>query len=136
MRLNAAIAGFAAVMALSSGADYVPENWNREARRKFADYRFGIFIHWGLYSAYAQGEWYQQDVCLDTETYGRIKDGFYPSKFNAKEWVRVFKDAGAKYVTITSRHHDGYCLWDTKSHDYNSVKGTPRRDIVADYVTA
>lgn len=137
MRLNAAIAGFAAVMALSSGADYVPENWNREARRKFADCRFGIFIHWGLYSAYAQGEWYQQDVCLDTETYGRIKDGFYPSKFNAKEWVRVFKDAGAKYVTITSRHHDGFSLWPTKVDDGFNISNTPfKRDVLGELAVA
>ena len=93
---------------LSLRADYAPESWNLEARRKFAEQRFGIFIHWGLYASYAQGEWFQQQIGMDTATYGRAMDGFCPSKFDAKEWVRVFNQAGAKYVTITSRHHDGF----------------------------
>ena len=104
------IAAVAIAAAAALYADYTPEKWNLEARDKFAAQRFGIFIHWGLYACYAQGEWYQQNIGIDTETYGRIKDGFYPSKFDAKEWVRVFKDAGAKYLTITSRHHDGFSL--------------------------
>ena len=113
-------------------ADYAPEKWNLEARDKFAAQRFGIFIHWGIYANYAQGEWYQQNIGIDTETYGRMMDGFYPSKFDAKEWVRVFKDAGAKYVTITSRHHDGFSLWPTKVDDGYNIANTPfKRDILA-----
>lgn len=119
--------------ALAFGSDYVPEKWNLEAREKFASQRFGIFIHWGLYANYAQGEWYQQKIGIDTETYGRMKDGFYPSKFDAKEWVRVFKDAGAKYVTITSRHHDGFSLWPTKVDDGYNIANTPfKRDILGE----
>ena len=86
--------------ALSGGAGYAPDKWNIEAREKFAAQCFGIFIHWGIYANYAQGEWCQQEIGIDTETYGRMKDGFCPSEFDAREWVRVFKDAGAKYVTI------------------------------------
>ena len=124
----------AAALAMSSlAADYAPEKWNLEAREKFAAQRFGIFIHWGIYANYAQGEWYQQNIGMDTETYGRMKDGFYPSKFDAKEWVRVFKDAGAKYVTITSRHHDGFSLWPTKVDDGFNVAETPfKRDILGE----
>ena len=124
----------AAALAMSSlAADYAPEKWNLEAREKFAAQRFGIFIHWGIYANYAQGEWYQQNIGMDTETYGRMKDGFYPSKFDAKEWVRVFKDAGAKYVTITSRHHDGFSLWPTKADDGYNVANTPfKRDILGE----
>ena len=114
-------------------ADYQPEAWNLAAREKFAAQRFGIFIHWGLYASYAQGEWYQQSIGVDTETYGRMKDGFFPSRFDAKEWVRVFKDAGAKYVTITSRHHDGFSLWPTKVDDGFNIAETPfRRDILGE----
>ena len=132
MRKSAVAAAFI-LAAGSLFAEYAPEKWNLEAREKFADQRFGIFIHWGLYACYAQGEWYQQNIGIDSETYGRIKDGFYPSKFDAKEWVRVFKDAGAKYVTITSRHHDGFSLWPTKVDDGFNVAETPfRRDILGE----
>ena len=71
-----ATAAAVAIAAAASAAGYVPEKWNLEARRKFAEQRFGIFIHWGIYANYAQGEWYQQKSGLDTETYGRMKDGF------------------------------------------------------------
>ena len=85
MKKAIAAAALAATAALY--ADYTPEKWNLEARDKFAAQRFGIFIHWGLYANYAQGEWYQQQNGIKTETYGRMMDGFYPSKFDAKEWV-------------------------------------------------
>ena len=118
-------------------AGYKPEQWNVSAREKFADQRFGIFIHWGIYANYAQGEWYQQKIGLDTKTYGRMQHGFCPSKFDAKEWVRVFKGAGAKYVTITSRHHDGFSLWPTKSDDGYNIAETPfRRDILGELANA
>ena len=118
---------------LAHRADCQPEPWNLEARQKFAEQRFGIFIHWGLYANYAQGEWYQQQIGIGTETYGRAMDGFYPSKFDAKEWVRVFKRAGAKYVTITSRHHDGFSLWPTKVDDGFNIANTPfKRDILGE----
>ena len=126
-----------ALAAMAAGAGYAPEKWNLEAREKFAAQRFGIFIHWGIYANYAQGEWYQQNIGIDTETYGRMKDGFCPSKFDAKEWVRVFKDAGAKYVTITSRHHDGFSLWPTKADDGYNIAETPfGRDIIGELAKA
>lgn len=122
----------ACTLYLSAG-EYKPEQWNLDARKKFAEQRFGIFIHWGLYANYAQGEWYQHDIGIDTKTYGRMMHGFYPSRFDAKEWVRVFKDAGAKYVTITSRHHDGFSLWPTKVDDGYNVANTPfKRDILGE----
>ena len=126
-----------AALAFSAVAEYAPEQWNLDARKKFADQRFGIFIHWGLYANYAQGEWYQQQTGLDTETYGRMMDGFCPSKFDAHEWARVFKNAGAKYVTITSRHHDGFSLWPTKVDDGYNIALTPfRRDILGELAQA
>ena len=69
-----------AAAALFAESEYRPEPWNVAAREKFAAQRFGIFIHWGIYANYAQGEWYQQKIGIDTETYGRMKDGFCPSK--------------------------------------------------------
>ena len=118
---------FAAVVlsVFAAPADgYRPEQWNLDARKNFAAQRFGVFIHWGLYANYAQGEWYQQQARLGTDVYGRMMDGFCPSKFNAREWVRVFKQAGAKYVTVTSRHHDGFSLWPTKVDDGYNVART------------
>ena len=118
---------------LTLRADYSPEQWNLEARQKFAAQRFGIFIHWGLYANYAQGEWYLQRGKLDEKAYSRMMHGFCPSKFDAKEWVRVFKGAGAKYVTITSRHHDGFSLWPTKVDDgYNIALSPFKRDILGE----
>ena len=131
------LAVFAAFSLVAVSDEYKPEAWNLAARQKFADQRFGIFIHWGLYAMYAQGEWYQHSIGLDTATYGRAMDAFYPSKFDAKEWVRVFKGAGAKYVTITSRHHDGFSLWPTKVDDGYNIANTPfKRDILGELADA
>ena len=77
--------------AASFAQTYAPTKENVQNRQEFARERFGIFLHWGIYASYAQGEWYQQQNGIKTETYGRMMDGFYPSKFDAKEWVRVFK---------------------------------------------
>lgn len=124
------LAGVAALGMTATGA---VEPWNLKARQKFAEQRFGIFIHWGLYANYAQGEWYLQQAALDEKAYSRMMHGFYPSKFDAKEWVRVFKGAGAKYVTITSRHHDGFSLWPTKADDGYNIALTPfKRDILGE----
>lgn len=132
-----ALAVLAEPLRAASEKPYEPEAWNLAARKKFSDQRFGIFIHWGLYSNYAQGEWYLQQGKLDEKAYSRMKDGFYPSKFDAREWVRVFKDAGAKYVTITSRHHDGFSLWPTKVDDGYNIMSTPfKRDILGELAQA
>ena len=127
----------AAMAALATFAGYQPEEWNLKARKAFADQRFGVFIHWGLYANYAQGEWYLQTARLDEKAYSRMMYGFCPSKFDAKEWVRVIKGAGAKYVTITSRHHDGFSLWPTKVDDGYNIALTPfKRDILGELAEA
>ena len=129
--------GMVVLAAMAASAAYQPEQWNLEARKRFADQRFGIFIHWGLYANYAQGEWYLQQAALDEKAYSRMMYGFYPSKFDAHEWVKVFKNAGAKYVTITSRHHDGFSLWPTQVDDGYNIALTPfRRDILGELAQA
>jgi len=118
----------------ASAADYQPAQWNLEARQKFADQRFGIFIVFGLYSNYSQGEWYlhHPDCRKDPEAYERMIDGFCPSKFDAKEWVGIVKDSGAKYITITTRHHDGFAIWPSKVDEWN-IKNTPfKRDVIGE----
>ena len=101
---------------LGSGAakaQYVPSPENLAAREDFQSRRLGIFLHWGIYSAYAQGEWYLSTHQLDPEVYSNAAAGFFPSRFNAAEWAAAFKDAGAGYVTLTSRHHDGFSMFRT-----------------------
>ena len=112
---------------------YVPAAENLEARAQFENDRFGIFIHWGIYSMLADGEWKLQFSGLKHDEYRRIADGFYPSKFNAAEWVSAIKASGAKYITITSRHHDGFSMFDTDASSYDIVDGTPfHRDIIGE----
>ena len=131
----------AAILAAAAPAyaqkGYVPAKENLEAREAFEDMRFGIFIHWGIYSMYAQGEWYMNDGKLDAKEYAKAAGGFYPSRFDAREWVKAIKAAGAKYITFTSRHHDGFSMFDTAASDYDIMDATPfRRDIIAELAQA
>ena len=104
---------------------YTPSEGNLQARKDFVNERFGIFLHWGIYASYGQGEWYLNTGKLNKNEYAKAARGFYPIHFNADEWVKAFKDAGAEYVTITSRHHDGFSMYDTKASDYNIIQSTP-----------
>lgn len=97
--------------------------------------RFGMFIHWGLYSQAAgywegkptggAGEWIMTDMKIPREQYAKLAAQFDPVKFNADQWVQTAKAAGMKYLVITSKHHDGFCLFDTKATTYNVVDATP-----------
>ena len=110
---------------------YTPTAENLQSRQEFADSKFGIFIHWGIYSMFAQGEWYLQNATIDKNEYAKVADAFYPHKFNAREWVSAIKDAGARYICFTTRHHDSFSMWDTEQSDYNIVDATPfGRDVV------
>ena len=112
-------------------AQYTPTAENLKSRQEFADSKFGIFIHWGIYSMFAQGEWYLQNYPIDKAEYAKAADAFYPHRFNAKEWVAAIKDAGAKYICFTSRHHDSFSMWDTEQSEYNIVDATPfGRDVI------
>lgn len=114
-----------------SAQSYQPAAENLKAREEFADDRFGIFIHWGLYSSFAQGEWYMQNAGLNCDEYAKAADAFYPHRFNAAEWVSAIKASGAKYICFTTRHHDGFSMWDTAESDYNIVDSTPfGRDVL------
>lgn len=110
---------------------YVPTKENIEARKAFQNDKFGIFLHWGIYSMTAQGEWYMNVRNIDWKEYEKLASGFYPSKFDAKKWVSDIKASGAKYICITSRHHDGFSMFDTDYSDFNIVDATPfKRDIL------
>ncbi|MDE6369543.1 MAG: alpha-L-fucosidase, partial [Muribaculaceae bacterium] len=109
---------------------YKPSAEVMKSREDFAADRFGIFLHWGIYSMFGQGEWYL-NYGPTAEEYAKAAKGFYPADFDAAEWVKAIKDAGAKYICITTRHHDGFSMFDTEQSDYNIVDGTPfKRDIL------
>lgn len=127
------LAGFLSFGGLCAQEDYKPSLDNLQAREIFRDRGFGVFLHWGIYSMYAQGEWYLHNANLNHAEYAKAAGGFYPAKFDARRWVSAIKASGAGYLTITSRHHDSFSLWDTQYSDYNIVKATPfRRDVLAE----
>lgn len=116
---------------------YTPTEANLKSRQEFADMKLGIFLHWGIYSTFAQGEWYLQNRVTDRMEYAKAADAFYPHRFDARAWVRSFKEAGAKYICITSRHHDGFSMWKTAQSPYNIVEATPfGRDVIRELADA
>lgn len=109
----------------------------RQIREEFQNRKFGIFLHWGIYSMLADGEWVMHNRHIDRDEYAKLAGGFYPSLFDAREWTKLFKEAGAQYVTFTSRHHDGFSMWATKASPYNIVEATPfKRDVVGELAQA
>ena len=118
-------------------------NEERDARMEWwRDARFGMFIHWGLYAVPAGeykgqqcediGEWIQASMNIPREEYEQFAPQFNPVKFNAAEWVGLAKQAGMKYLVITSKHHDGFCLWDSKVTEWDIIDATPYgKDLLA-----
>lgn len=116
---------------------YEPTDSIIRAQETFRDNKFGIFIHWGIYSMLGDGEWVMHNKKLNYNEYTHLADGFYPSRFDAEEWVKAFKAAGARYITFTSRHHDGFSMFKTATSNYNIVDGTPyRRDVLKELAAA
>ncbi|HWB53863.1 MAG TPA: alpha-L-fucosidase, partial [Tepidisphaeraceae bacterium] len=104
----------------------------REARMKwFREARFGIFIHWGVYSVPARGEWYMNNAKVPVATYKAFSKAFTAAKYDPQAWAQLFANAGAKYIVITAKHHDGFTLYDSKFSDWNAVKASPAgRDLL------
>jgi alpha-L-fucosidase len=108
-----------------SAQTYVPTEKNLESRAAFQDAKFGLFIHWGIYSVLGDGEWVMNNQRIPVANYEKIPGFFNPVSFDPAEWVSLVKAAGMKYITITSKHHDGFAMWNSKVSDYNVVKKTP-----------
>ncbi len=104
---------------------YQPSAENLKNRAWFEDARFGLFIHWGVYSVLGDGEWVMNTQKIPIRNYEKLPAFFNPTEFDAREWVQMAKDTGMKYITITSKHHDGFAMWDSKVSDYNIVRKTP-----------
>lgn len=107
------------------------DNW-------FDSAKLGIFMHWGIYSVLGVTEsWSFFGNEIGYDEYMNQLNGFTAKKYNPDEWAELFKKAGARYAVLTSKHHDGVALWDTKTTDLNVVKKTPaKRDLVAPYCEA
>lgn len=122
---------------------YAPSRENLAAREWFQDTKFGIFLHWGLYSQLGGGgdlntaEWIMEDHKISAAHYERLSQFFNPTDFDADAWVRSFKEAGAGYIVITAKHHDGFAMYGSKVSPYNIVDATPfKRDPMAELAEA
>ena len=102
----------------------------------FRDAQFGMFIHYGLYSQLGKGEWVQLIDTIPLNEYAKLKDQFTASGFDAEFIVRLAKKAGMKYITLTTKHHDGFCLFKTKETEFNSVNSQAKSDLVGELVKA
>jgi alpha-L-fucosidase len=102
----------------------------------FKEAQFGMFIHYGLYSRLGRGEWVQLRDTIPVDRYALLQDEFTASDFDAKFIAKLAKKAGMKYITITSKHHDGFCLFKTKETKFNSVNSPARRDLMAEMAKA
>lgn len=102
----------------------------------FVEDRFGMFIHWGLYSLLARHEWVKHREKLTNEQYQKYFDVFCPDLYNPREWARAAAQAGMKYFVITTKHHEGFCLWDSKYTDYKATKTPWGKDLLKPMVEA
>ncbi len=119
------------MVASSCLADDTPERlqWFDEAR-------FGMFIHWGIYSVLGRGEWVMNNEQIPIAEYEPLREEFNPTEFDADEWVALAKAAGQKYITFTSKHHDGFCMFDSKLTRYDSMDAPCHRDFCGELVEA
>ncbi len=109
----------------------VPAQW-----RWFPESRFGLFVHWGAYAAYGRGEQVLYREHLDQREYQQVACAWNPRFFAPRVWAEVAAQAGMRYAVLTARHHDGFCLWDSRYTDYSVGKQAPRRDFVREFVEA
>ena len=102
----------------------------------FVQDRVGMFIHWGLYALPARHEWVKHVERITDEDYRKYFDHFDPDLYDPKAWARAAKDAGMKYFVITTKHHEGFCLWDTKQTDYKVTNTPYGKDLIGPMVEA
>lgn len=114
----------------------VLENTKNDRMKWWRNAKFGLFIHYGLFSLTGCGEWTLARDGVPTDEYEKLADEFMPKENIAEEWVLTAKNAGAKYVVLTTRHHDGFSLWNSKVNSFNSCNYGCKRDIVKEFVAA
>ena len=104
--------------------------------RWWQEARFGMFVHWGLYAQLGRHEWAMNRERIPVSEYEKLAGSWRPKERPAREWARLARQAGMKYMVMTTKHHEGFCLWDTRQTAYNAVKCSPGRDLVREYVEA
>jgi len=102
----------------------------------FVDSRFGMFIHWGTYALAGRHEWVKKREAIPDESYEKYFKFFNPDLFQPREWARMAREAGMKYFVITTKHHEGFCLWDSKYTDYKATNTPCGRDLLRELVDA
>ena len=123
------LSGLLTVSALYA-QNYVPTESNLKARQWFEDAKFGLFIHWGIYSLLEDGEWVLQNSKMPLCDYELLAEHFNPIQFDAAEWVALAKAAGMKYITITAKHHDGFALFNSNVSDWGIDRTPYKKDII------
>jgi len=118
------------LLSLHAQTTYEPTASNLKNREWFNDARFGMFIHWGPFSIPGDGEWVMNNRNITVANYTRLEKFFNPIDFDAAQWVGLAKGAGMKYITLITRHHDGFSMWDTKYSDFNIMHTPYKKDIV------
>jgi alpha-L-fucosidase len=120
-----------------TSAPPTPQDANREARMKWwHEAQFGMFIHWGLYSQVGRHEWAFENEAFPMTEYEPLAKTFKPRPFAARQWARIARDTGMKYMVMTTKHHEGFCNFDSKLTNYCAMQQGPGRDLVAEYVDA
>jgi alpha-L-fucosidase len=121
----------------------VTPSWAKETKEQkekrmewWTNDRFGMFIHWGLYALPARHEWVKHNERILDEDYQKYFDNFNPDLFNPTEWAKKAKEAGMKYAVLTTKHHEGFCLWDSKYTDYKATNTPCGKDLVKLFVDA
>jgi alpha-L-fucosidase len=110
---------------------YLPTAANLDSRAWFQDAKFGMFIHWGVYSILGDGEWVMENRQINRKDYAKLPSFFNPTKFDPAAWVALAKASGMKYITVTSKHHDGFAMFDSQLTDWNVVARTPYgKDVI------
>ena len=123
--------------AAATGAPEVPPTADQLRRLAWwHEARFGMFIHFGSYSQHARHEWAMEDEAIPIEQYQQFPKEFKPKPGSQRAWAKLAKAAGMKYMVMTTKHHEGFCNWDTKLTDYCAPKQGPGRDLVREYVEA
>lgn len=121
---------FVLICSLTVRAQYQPTQANLQARQWFDSARFGLFIHWGASSVLGAGEWVMNNRNIRVEEYKRLIQFFNPTKFDARAWVKMAKDAGMHYITFITRHHDSFSNWDTKQSDWKITNTVYAKDAL------
>jgi len=112
------------------------EDQKKERMAWWTNDRFGMFIHWGLYALPARHEWVKNQERITTEDYQKYFDNFNPDLYNPREWAKMAKAAGMKYAVITTKHHEGFCLFDSKFTDYKATNTAVGKDLLKEWVEA